>query len=792
MIRIASFAILWLCAVLCAVGGKSRRLVRNRERPIREQIVRNSKAASKTTFRPRVFKLRKQKKSPQTTAALAAPLAAETAAVVAPAVVAVPSSSKTASAPAPIPPPTFIRVSGPDFVDAECLPIPRISGYNSFMLVEAAAGKCCGGRAAVDAQLDAAATAGLTYVRFFAFAVLDSAGLQTSPGNYDAELLDGLDYVVASAGARGLKLLAVLANNWDYSSWKTRKAAPDSKCGYTNATLGSPGAATGCDDFFSNEAAKTLFKRHLQFITSRVNKYTGLAWRDDPTIFANGLINEPRCESNTENCAQALQGFIEDTAAALRSFDPNHLITVGEDGFFGEHSCLNELANPVGSRGYLNKGPPGSGWPLKTGQDVASNHASDDISFISVHLWSDNWARPDPQFIRPWLRAQAEVSRLLRKPVLLEEFGKVAAVGELWKEQTEEDKFRYYRKVYDEVAELSGQIKGILFWRWGEVKTDGDLGDFDKGSMVSSSSRIFQDVIAPFSRRAATMPRGKKVAGCKVDTREVPFAVVGGVAVPRAPGAPGVPPPAAAATAGPIAKGVGGGAGSASERVAIATASPLSSSSSSSAEQQPAASVAGRRKRRGLSAWADIDPTTAPVSSTPTTMLAGYLPPPALSAGPWMGSGQKISAGALRWELPPGSGSSSDNATVRKADGEAPPLPPQPLPPPKEPVPAKDKKKPPPPGDSDPLKPTIAPAAPALLPVRPLPAKEEVQPAPPKPPLPAATPPLPQPKQKEPAKKGTVVEEPAAEKTAAVPARVGGKIDARALNARISCANLQL
>ena len=326
------------------------------------------------------------------------------------------------------------------------------------------------------------------------------------------------------------------------------------------------------------------------------------------------------------------------------------------------------------------------------------------------------------------------------------------------------------------------------------MKTDGDLGDFDKGSMVPTSSRIFQDVISPFSRGAASM-KGKRVAGCRADARKVPFAVVEGVAVPQAPGAPGFFPAPSSAAA--ISKGGERSAGSETSRVAVATAS--------SAEQQPAADaatapVAGRRRRsRRLSAWADIDPSTAPVTAPSTKdamLLAGYLPPPALSAGPWMGSGQKISAAALRWVLPPGS-CSDDNATVSKAGGEAPPLPSPPPttppPPPKEPDPpaaaaAKEKKKkkkaPPPPGDADPLKPTVAPAAPAL-PLRP-PSKEQEeqqkqQPAPPPKPL-LPTPP------KEP-KKG--INEPAAEKTA-VPPRVGGKIDARALNSRISCSNLQL
>ena len=120
-----------------------------------------------------------QNKNKNSPAALSAPLAKEPAA--APLV--------PAAVPLPDPPPTFIRVSNGEFVDADCRSIPRISGYNSFMLLEAGANRCCGGRAAVDAQFDAAARAGLTYVRFFAFAVLDSAGLQRAPGKYDEDLL---------------------------------------------------------------------------------------------------------------------------------------------------------------------------------------------------------------------------------------------------------------------------------------------------------------------------------------------------------------------------------------------------------------------------------------------------------------------------------------------------------------------------------------------------------------------------------------------------------------------------
>ena len=49
--------------------------------------------------------------------------------------------------------------------------------------------------------------------------------------------------------------------------------------------------------FFKEEACKQLYKDHVKFMVNRVNSYTGVPYRRDPTILAWNLINEPRCET---------------------------------------------------------------------------------------------------------------------------------------------------------------------------------------------------------------------------------------------------------------------------------------------------------------------------------------------------------------------------------------------------------------------------------------------------------------------------------------------------------------
>ena len=62
-------------------------------------------------------------------------------------------------------------------------------------------------------------------------------------------------------------------------------------------------------------------------------RLTGGRRRDDPTIMAWELCNEPRCEGDFS--ASILQDWVEQQAEFLKSLDPFHLLTIGTEGFLG-------------------------------------------------------------------------------------------------------------------------------------------------------------------------------------------------------------------------------------------------------------------------------------------------------------------------------------------------------------------------------------------------------------------------------------------------------------------------
>ena len=73
-----------------------------------------------------------------------------------------------------------------------------------------------------------------------------------------------------------------------------------------------------------------------------------------------------------------MQGWIEEMSVHLKTLDPNHMVTVGQEGFYAVGS-MHENMNP------------GNGWASITGQNFSANHAPAAIDFAAIHLWPDNW-----------------------------------------------------------------------------------------------------------------------------------------------------------------------------------------------------------------------------------------------------------------------------------------------------------------------------------------------------------------------------------------------------------------
>eukprot|EP01018_Ginkgo_biloba_P023225 Gb_20498 [translate_table: standard] len=135
------------------------------------------------------------------------------------------------------------------------------------------------------------ATRGLIVAQTWAFNDGQYKALQTSPGVYDEQVFQALDFVVSEAQKHGIRLILSLANNCVNFGGKAQ---------YVQWARNAGQSLSSDDDFFTNPTAKGYYKNHVKAVLTRVNSVTGIAYKDDATIFAWELMNEPRCQTYIE------------------------------------------------------------------------------------------------------------------------------------------------------------------------------------------------------------------------------------------------------------------------------------------------------------------------------------------------------------------------------------------------------------------------------------------------------------------------------------------------------------
>ncbi|HEY6079354.1 MAG TPA: cellulase family glycosylhydrolase [Polyangiaceae bacterium] len=207
--------------------------------------------------------------------------------------------------------------------------------------------------------------------------------------------LQRLDHVLQAAAEHDIKLIIVLTNNWrefggmdQYLVWYGKQQH---------------------HEFFTAPELRQAYRDWAYHVVTRQSALTGLSYREDPTIFGWELANEPRCknasafDSDSGWDHDTLTRWAHEMSSYVKSLDPNHLVSVGDEGF-------------------LNQG--GEHWTYR-GQDGVDHRALTalpNVDFGTFHLYPEHWGMP-PSSDERWISDHLRIARELGKPTLLEEYG---------------------------------------------------------------------------------------------------------------------------------------------------------------------------------------------------------------------------------------------------------------------------------------------------------------------------------------------------------------------------------
>ncbi|KAG4170000.1 hypothetical protein ERO13_A12G118650v2 [Gossypium hirsutum] len=251
---------------------------------------------------------------------------------------------------------------------------------------------------------------GMNIARTWAFNDGDYMPLQTSPGSYNEDVFKGLDFVVAEAKKFKIHLILSLVNNFKdfggkgkYVQWAKQRGQD----------------LENEDDFYTNSLVKEYYKNHVKVVLMRNNTITGVLYKDDTTIFAWELINEPHCP--TDPTGARFQNWLKEMAAHFKSIDNHHLLEIGLEGFYGASMAAKKQYNPNSSL---------------TGTDFISNNQIPEIDFATIHIYPEQWLpstnlSDDGQLAFVDKRIQAHIldsNSVLKKPLLIGEFGKSSSL----------------------------------------------------------------------------------------------------------------------------------------------------------------------------------------------------------------------------------------------------------------------------------------------------------------------------------------------------------------------------
>lgn len=329
-------------------------------------------------------------------------------------------------------------------------------------------------------ELDLLCENGITNLRVSASAELSDMvasvkpAFQTEAGVYNEEMLSGLDLLLDEMGKRNMKAVMVMNNYWQwsggmaqYKNWVSGEKLVDPDID------GYGGFMRQSATFYESMEAQEVYRGYIDMLVHRTNTINGRLYKEDPSIMAWQLANEPRPHPDAlekDELAHVFINWVDQTAGYIKSLDPNHLVSTGNEGSWGSLKSMDL---------YINA------------------HKTSNIDYLTFHIWPKNWSwfdalNPEATFeqalnnTKSYFLDHREVALEMNKPLILEEFGMERDSGLFSPDATTTYRDSYLSEVFKMVADdvaAGGPLSGLNLWAWGglvegrNIKPKWEVGD---------------------------------------------------------------------------------------------------------------------------------------------------------------------------------------------------------------------------------------------------------------------------------------------------------------------------